>query len=413
MKKLIAAITVFAFTALYMLGQNPTIVKPVNGVTLYPTNQITGLVHPGLYTNGLTAGTYYKWDGTNFIWASAGGGATPGSPTNSVQLNQAGSLGGTNELIWSPGWLTTPSLRAAQKQTNDVTAGGLLFLHGNQTIQFGNDAALFYDLRINANSQYYWGLTVPGGNCGLTINTPLGYYDANVTAGTTVVNNTSVNTMTRCDTSGGSIQIVLPAANQNNDKWMSFIKRDNTTNTVSVSVASGSIFEGGTNRFIGAQSEEIVAYCDSSSQWHLRTRGVYAKTWRCDQNDAQVITGNPLSYNVDTTLWYNILTYQSPPANGDTLDYGISTLACGTNYVMDVWYSKLNNAGILDVYIGNNKIGSIDQYAGATAKNQLTTLGPFSITNNDGRVQIKVNGKNGSSSDYYTYFNHAVIRYKP
>jgi hypothetical protein len=96
-------------------------------------------------------------------------------------------------------------------------------------------------------------------------------------------------------------------------------------------------------------------------------------------------------------------------ADGDEINYKVY-LAAGT-YVLLVLYRKSNDAGILDVKLDTVDIlSALDTYdAGTTFNNISETTGITVSTAGIKTLQLVVDGKNGSSSNYKLHIQEVVL----
>jgi len=117
-------------------------------------------------------------------------------------------------------------------------------------------------------------------------------------------------------------------------------------------------------------------------------------------DEATVIKGNALVRVVTDTHAYNVVSYQSASANGDTFTHGFQ-VGEGT-YTLTVLGRHLNSAGRVDWYVDDVLVASAqDWYAGNTAPNITKTVADIVIAEGGWHVlKGVVNGKNGSSSGY-------------
>lgn len=101
------------------------------------------------------------------------------------------------------------------------------------------------------------------------------------------------------------------------------------------------------------------------------------------------------------------LFYNTSNANGDYLEFTIS-LVPGT-YKFVLVYSQGNNGGKLDLSVDGVDIATgIDCY-GSSSDLQSVTTGVSVVGGFDVQVRITVNGKNASSSGYYSFWSSLLI----
>ena len=117
-------------------------------------------------------------------------------------------------------------------------------------------------------------------------------------------------------------------------------------------------------------------------------------------DEATVTAGNALARLVVDTHAYNVVSYQSASANGDTFTHGFQ-VGEGT-YTLTVLGRHLTNAGRVDWYVDDVLVASAqDWYAGSAAPNITKTVADIVIAEGGWHVlKGVVNGKNGSSSGY-------------
>lgn len=114
-----------------------------------------------------------------------------------------------------------------------------------------------------------------------------------------------------------------------------------------------------------------------------------------------------------TAQQFGFVYYQTSPANGDLWEYSC-TIAAGT-YNLKILGAHDVDQGKLDVNIGPTVAGlvnqgTIDRYGSSTA-NVIDTQSITVLADGFLIVQLKINGKNASSSNYY--FDHTYIWIDP
>jgi hypothetical protein len=117
-------------------------------------------------------------------------------------------------------------------------------------------------------------------------------------------------------------------------------------------------------------------------------------------DEALVLAGNALTVANQSTQKYAIDVYQSPPANGDSFSLSFF-LAAGT-YTMYVLGQTNSDHGKIDWYIDNVVAISGQDWYNGSAQTNITKSGSVTVIGNGYHVlKGTVNGKNGSSSNYY------------
>jgi len=146
-----------------------------------------------------------------------------------------------------------------------------------------------------------------------------------------------------------------------------------------------------------AQMAAGIAHAGSDDENWTRACRIF-----CDVFD--ITTGGTLTFYIPTStptnVAYNIAAYDNAGNDGDSFDVGLWLLA-GT-YTFDVYGEKASNRGKLDWTLdGVSIVTGQDWYAAAIAPARLST-GSITVTG-DGYHKLTgtINGKNGSSSDYY------------
>lgn len=117
-------------------------------------------------------------------------------------------------------------------------------------------------------------------------------------------------------------------------------------------------------------------------------------------NESLVTAGNGITQTLNTSQPYNVLYYQNTAANGDTFTQSFMMRAgTFTLYVLGV---TSNDRGKIDWYVDDVlQISGQDWYS-ASATFNVTKSGSITVVG-DGLHVLKgvVNGKSGSSSNYY------------
>ena len=130
-------------------------------------------------------------------------------------------------------------------------------------------------------------------------------------------------------------------------------------------------------------------------------RGCYPKRATMWHDESTVIAGNGLINSLNASQVYVTRSYQNTAANGDSFTNGCY-LAAGT-YTFYVLGTTNTNTGIVDWYLDDVEIVTAqDWYSGASVANVIKSQASVSVSM-DGWHTVKaiVDGKNGSSSDYY------------
>ena len=95
-------------------------------------------------------------------------------------------------------------------------------------------------------------------------------------------------------------------------------------------------------------------------------------------------------------------------ANGDEIHYSVY-LAKGT-YTFGMLYLKTNANGIIDIYIDADEVASFDSYSAGNVFNSWGTQANIVVAASGLKtINFKIDGKNGASSNYYTYTSYLVF----
>ena len=124
-----------------------------------------------------------------------------------------------------------------------------------------------------------------------------------------------------------------------------------------------------------------------------------------------IVTLLPFNYSSKSGTFArlsNYLFYNTSNGDGDYLEFS-TPLAAGT-YTFRLVYSQGSNGGKLDILLdGVNVVTGIDCY-GASTDLQSVTTGVIVSSGGYGKlIRIKVNGKNVSSTDYYSFWSSLTI----
>ncbi len=106
------------------------------------------------------------------------------------------------------------------------------------------------------------------------------------------------------------------------------------------------------------------------------------------------------SFAIDNLQMLNlVISNTASLADGDNISWNVY-LAVGT-YTLLLLYYKSSSHGILDIDLAGGEIGSIDQYAAGTTRNQLYTIAAIGVVAAGIQtLTCRVDGKHGSSSNY-------------
>jgi hypothetical protein len=149
--------------------------------------------------------------------------------------------------------------------------------------------------------------------------------------------------------------------------------------------------------FIGDDGVEIGPLAAASAPGG--TAYYPTRTYRMLHGDSLVTVGNALTTGSVTGFWGRIW-YQNTPANGDTFTHSFM-LKAGT-YTLYVQGKTATNCGLIDWYIDDTKVVSLQDWYGSSTDEVVKTAASLTVTG-DGRHVLKgvINGKNASASDYY------------
>lgn len=120
-----------------------------------------------------------------------------------------------------------------------------------------------------------------------------------------------------------------------------------------------------------------------------------------------VTVGSARSFRAFSTQSFTGCTVQSSPANGDTFTIGL--FAAAGMYTLSVLYFADSDKGIVDYYIDDVKIMTVDQYSAATVWNSVSSASASIRKNGWHSFKSVVNGKNASSSNYKNIFTMAYL----
>lgn len=386
MKKFILAILAFGVVILH--GQNPTLVRTTNGLLNYPPNIISGSVRVGLNTNltGFAAGTSLQWNGTTFVWASAGG---SGIPTN---------------WTWSSGNPFVLTNTTTGAGFDIATTGGqtnsAASFYGKWTgaIDFGDAAA--YQLKRATGGRGWSFVLNPNANIDVLLGGSTGIRGS--ARGSGVIASTDGQTIYYSDVTAGSINIILPAVNLNDHKIFKFNKTDISTNVVNICTASGTLMSNGrTNFVLRAKGEGLMLWSNpGTSTWDILENTSYPKHASRFHHEDTIVTGNAYLSAPDPLNNYNFVTYQSTAAIND-LTRGYVNLKAGT-YTFSTLGIQNNNGGIQRVLVDDVSVGTIDWYAAVIARNVTSNITSITIpSSGTHKVEFLMDTKNAASSDYY------------
>ena len=96
-------------------------------------------------------------------------------------------------------------------------------------------------------------------------------------------------------------------------------------------------------------------------------------------------------------------------AQNDAIALGSFFVPEQADYTAYVHFSKDTDRGELHLFINGVNVGSIDQYAGATAYNEIDTITIASLTKGAKEISIKAVDKNAASSSYIIGVQTLVI----
>lgn len=120
------------------------------------------------------------------------------------------------------------------------------------------------------------------------------------------------------------------------------------------------------------------------------------------------ITILPMSYsaigqgdwvlNVSTSSILASYISQATPGNADNISYKVY-LAAGT-YSLLLYYHKNTTGGVMDIDIDATEVGSVDQYGSLTYNQRYLVTNISIATSGLKTLKLRMDGKNGSSSNY-------------
>jgi hypothetical protein len=127
----------------------------------------------------------------------------------------------------------------------------------------------------------------------------------------------------------------------------------------------------------------------------------YMPTIWTDEGD--VISGNALVFYTNQNQPYCTTQYQNVPANGDTREWKF-WIPESTSWTLYVLYVKQFNCGMVDFYIDGSLVSTgLDGYDPGLVWAQYASLWTGTLSEGQHTLRSVVNGKNGSSSDYYFF----------
>jgi hypothetical protein len=168
------------------------------------------------------------------------------------------------------------------------------------------------------------------------------------------------------------------------------------------------------NLFASTDETPPTLYRDNGSSWDAiadlgggATYPTHATLW---WDEMTVISGNAMVTPVTNgDAVYFFATYQDAAANGDTLEQKFF-LAEGT-YTLGVLGLKSTNRAKIDIYIDGVAVVSGQDWYNGSAQVALLTTGGIAVSG-DGvhTLRTVVNGKNGSSSNYYVALQKIFLK---
>jgi hypothetical protein len=153
----------------------------------------------------------------------------------------------------------------------------------------------------------------------------------------------------------------------------------------------------GTNNTGGSSTD--ITFTASASGISTAVYGQRADLWH---EDSIVISGSPNTPEVNANQYYNMDSRQYLPNNGDTFTQSFM-LASGT-YTLSVEGTSNTTRGLIDWYIDNVKVVSLQDWYSASAGYNVVKTASVTVTGN-GRHVLKgiINGHNASSVSPYYY----------
>lgn len=112
------------------------------------------------------------------------------------------------------------------------------------------------------------------------------------------------------------------------------------------------------------------------------------------------ITQGSWVLGTNTAQWTNGYLYNSSAANGDAINF---TFSCKAGvYTFRSVVNKEPNRAIYQLLVDTVSIGTYDGYNATGQNNLIWDITGISLTAGQHTIQLKANGKNASSSAYYT-----------
>lgn len=127
---------------------------------------------------------------------------------------------------------------------------------------------------------------------------------------------------------------------------------------------------------------------------------LYPEQWAHMHHHSKVTNGNAFQVDTQKEQVHNIKTYQETPADGDVFEAKV-VLAKGT-YTFRVCGITQVDAGIIDWTLDGVSIAAGQDWYGILAYNTVKTTTTITVAKSGIHTLVgTVNGKNGSSSDFY------------
>lgn len=180
-------------------------------------------------------------------------------------------------------------------------------------------------------------------------------------------------------------------------------------------------------KVVSTQEARIGAYtmptADGTANQIIETDGAGALSWvdkptQANPGEGHITLIPPAYERVDSGTWvignhndaYYLgrFFYNSSGGDGDSVSYE-TYLAAGT-YTFFFLAVKAGNRGILDIDIEGTEVASFDQYdAGGGYQYYLEETGITVATSGIKTITFRVDGRNGSSSGYYSGWSFAAL----
>jgi len=127
-------------------------------------------------------------------------------------------------------------------------------------------------------------------------------------------------------------------------------------------------------------------------------------------NQSEILSGSGFGCFVDTSQMFGFYGRFTSPANGDKWRAANKLALRKGVYSFHLLAQCNTDSGVIDWYLDDTKIGSTDLYESANTYNKVISISNINIEAGLYTLTGVVNGKNASSSDYYSRWTCAYFR---